>query len=670
METAAVAGLMGLGYLVSRLAGGKNTEGFKSNSGTEYGMFKTGSQTVAARGPIDSFLDKTEQGASPTGSNPELDLMYQLPNGQTLPSTPAPTPYGLPVGYSTQQQPLTNPPPRTDLAPKPVCLEDQTAQVCINPSGIEENPIYVDSDVVSSLSGQTIPACEFRHNNMVPFFGGRVKQNVRPSANFSKLDTFTGSGTTQIKKQEVEQMFNTSKAPYGNPFGMESSTDFIESRINAPRNRAGERPFEPVKVAPGVGERGGILGKGGFQQFEVNEIMRPRTTDDLRVASNPKLTYKGQMVPGKHFVGAAMDSPGEVRKYRPDRFYIDESNSRAGAAAPVGLIKESSRPIQVLPETTRATTSVESFGPAAGQDTFQSYTVGAYKTPMSQQFGGAGFRNADLSSYMTKNLDSPEADYGRAGYENRPNERQTTGERNMGLNVAPAETGQVTVRYTDDARPTRRAEMEGGSGSQEFYGAGPAWGAPAVTVWDPNDIARTTVKETTINRNWFGPGGSASAPNKLKVYDPNDIARPTQKAQLSQREYTGIGYNPTHGIINEDFAYNMRTNPNKEQIAKGRKPVAGNGGLATFNGNVNQRAKRLTVDDVNTRANAVNRVEGLPPGVGDIGEVKYRVPLHLDVSAQRLTPDIIAAADNNPLQQSLAKNAALDAARLAAQRGY
>ena len=665
METVAVAGLVGLGYLVSRLAN-KTREGFNGNS-QDYGMFKSGSQTVARRGPIESFVDRTSQGANPVGHNPELDLQYQLPNGQTLPSTPNPTPYGLPLGYSTQQAPLANPTPQGDLLPKPTCLEDQTAQVCINPSDLERNPVYVDGNVVSSLSGQNIQACDFRHNNMVPFFGGRVKQNVRPNVNNSILDTFTGSGATQIKKQEVETMFNTGKTPFGNPFGLESSSDFIESRINAPRSRNGEKPFEPVKVGAGVGERGGLLGKGGFQQLEINEIMRPRTTDDLRTADNPKLTYTTPMVPGKHFVGGAMDSPGEVRKYRPDRFYIDETNKHA-IAGPATIFKETSRPVQVLPETTRATTSTENFGAAAGQDTYQSYVAGAYKTPMSQQFGGAGFRNADMRSYTTKNTDSPEADYGRSGYENRPNERATTSKRNMGLNLSPADTGQVTTRYTDSARPTRRAEMEAGTGSQEF---GHAYGTVgAVTVWDPNDVARTTVKETTINLNWFGPSDSGSAPNKLKVYDPNDIARPTQKAQLSQREYTGSGYNPGRGIMNEDFAYNMRLNPNKEQIAKGRKPIAGNGSVATFYGTVNQRAKKLTADDVNNRANAVNRVEGLPPGQGDIGEMKYRVPLNLDVSAERLTPDIVAGTNNNPLQQSLAKNAALDAAYLAAQRGY
>ena len=656
METAAVAGLVGLGYLVSRLAGNKK-EGFQGKS--EYGMFKQGSQTVAARSPTESFMDRTAQGATVLGKSPELDLMYQLPDGQVLPSTPNPTPYGLPLGYASQISRSVN-------APTPVTIEDQTAQVSLNVGDFQKNPEYTDGDIVSSLTGEVLTPSQFQHNNMVPFFGGRVKQNVRPNVNTGVLDTYTGSGATQIKKQEVEQMFNTSKTPYGNPFGLESSTDFVESRLEVPRNRNGERLMEPVLVGAGVGERGGLLGKGGFQQIEINEIMRPRTTDELRTADNPKLTFKTPMVPGKHFIGGAMDNPGEVRKYRPDTFFIDETNSRA-TPGPAAVVKESVRSIQILPETTRATTSTENFGLASSQDTFQSYVVGAYRTPMHQQYEGAGYRNADMSSYSTKNTDSPEADFGRSGYENKPNERTLTNKRNMGLNLSPADSGQVTVRYTDNARPTRRSEMEGGTGSQEL---GPAFSAAAVTIWDPSDVARTTVKETTIDRNWFGPGGSASAPNKLKVYDPNDVARSTQKAQLSSREYTGGGYNPGHGIMQNDFAYNMRTNPNKEQIAKGRKPISGSGGLGTFNGNVNQRAKKLTADDVNTRANAINRVGGMTPGQGDIGQMKYRVPLNLDVSASRLTPDIVSAADNNPLQQSLSKNAAIDAAYLAAQRGY
>lgn len=667
MEAAALAGLVGIGYVVSRLSGRPKTkqrtkEGFdnpKPRAGEFPTTMKPGSQTVALKSPPTSALALTPQGASAVAPAPELDMMYQTPNGRTYPSEPSPGPYGMPVGYATQRPPLAPPNPSVVAGPPPSTFEDSTAQVQMNPAGIEANPTYLEDNTVSSLSGLPIKASDFTHNNMVPFYGGRVKQNMRAAANNSLLDTYTGAGYTQIAKKEVETMFDYQR-PFGNPFGLESSTDFIESRINTPRARNGERPFEPTMVGPGVNEGYGMIGTGGFQQFEINEIMRPKTSDELRVANNPKLSYLTPVVPGQHFVANPGDNPGEVRKYRPDRFYIDETNSRAGAAAPVGLVKETVRSIQVMPETTRSETTTEAFGPAASQDNQSSYVTGSYRTPMTQNFGGAGFRNGDLTSYYTPNVDSEEADYGRKGYENRPNERTATSERTMGLNLAPADSGQVSVHYLDDARPTRRAEME--DGVSDFGPGYIAGGAPSVTVWDPNDVARTTVKETTIKWDYRGVASAASAPARLKVYDPKDIARPTQKAQLSNRQYYGSGNNAGWGYMNEDFAYNMRTNPNKEQIAKGRKPIAGNGGIAIFEGDPGkQTAKRLTSDDVNDRVNSINRVVESGPGVGDLGQIKYRVPLRLDVSAERNTPDIVEAVDDNPLQQSLHRIAAIAA---------
>lgn len=665
MEAAALAGLVGLGYVVSRLGAPKKREGFvdpKPKTGEFPMTFKPGSQTVALKSPPTSILAQTPQGASAVGPGPELDQFYATPNGRTYPSEPSPGPYGMPVGYNTQQPPLAPPNPSPVPGPAQFSPEDSTAQVRLNPAGIEENPKYVDGEVTSSLSGQPIKAADFTHNNMVPFFGGRVKQNMRAAANNSILDTFTGAGYTQIAKKEVETMFDYQR-PFGNPFGLESSTDFIESRINTPRARNGERPFEPTRVGPGVGEGYGMLGTGGFQQLDINEIMRPKTTDELRVTNNPKLTYDQPVVPGAHMVTNPADNPGEVRHYRPDRFYIDETLGRAGIAGPAdGTWKETSRSVQVLKHQSREDTTSEAFGAAAGQDTYQSYVAGSYRTPMTQQFGGAGFRNADSTAWYTPDIGSPEADYGKSSYENRPNERTATSERTMTLNTVPAETGQVSVHYLDDARPTRRTETEDG-----VTDVGPAYiagGAPSVTVWDPNDVARTTVKETTAMSlaDYRGVASSASAPNRLKVYDPKDIARPTQKAQLSNRQYYGSGNNAGWGVMNNDFAYNMRTNPNKEQIAKGRKPIYGNGGIAIFEGDPGrQTAKRLASDDMNDRAMSGNRYESLPPGVGDIGLVKYRVPLRLDVSAERLTPDIVESVDDNPLQQSLHRIAAIAA---------
>ena len=460
-------------------------------------------------------------------------------------------------------------------------------------------------------------------------------------------------------------MFNTAQTPFGNPYGLENSTEFLQGRINDPRSRSGERPFEPTRVGAGVGEKFGMTGKGGFQQLEVNDIMKRAmpTTDKLRVADNPKVTYNTPVVPGQRFITSGPDTPGEVRKYRPDTFYVDEAGERFVGAFSEESQRETNRPVQVMKFVARPETSTENIGVAASQDFQESYVSGEFKTPAAQQYGGAGFRNADMTGYYTGNPDQDEADYGRSSIEIRPNERLATSERVMGLNVAPADTVQVPVHYNDPARPTRREETSGNI-RQTGTPTGYAQGAPAVTVWDPSDVARTTIKETTINWGGLGLGiaSSANQPSKLKVYDPDDIARPTQKAQISAKsEYFGGGEAARKDFTSHDAAYNMRLNPNKEQIAKGRKPIAGNGNVGVFTGEkLGVTYKKLDADIVNDRELSVNNVNGLTPGAADIGAIKYRAPLKLDISLQRNTPLMVAAVENNPLQQSLRRNAEHD----------
>ena len=689
MEAAALLLLIGAGFAVAKTAGpsapspklGKADprarEGFASSNPTDpYGNPRPL--------PQGSVLMNTAKGATARGSGAELDLMYRTSTGQTYPSEPHPGPYyGQQTDFATMTaqfltehsvpHPLGGAAVTADLplsgSPAPESPEAVRPSVAMNPTGIEANPDYGTGYVVSELTGQRMASKDFTHNNMQPFFGGRVKQNVAIDTNTSILDAYTGSGSTDLRKKEVETMFNTGQTPYGNPFGMEDNTDFFQERLGSDpgqlRRRNNERPFEPTRVASALDEKFGLTGKGGFQQLEINEIMKRAmpTTEKLRVADKPKLSYDQPVVPGQRFVTAGPDTPGEVRKYKPDTFYIDESGERFIGAFAEEHQAETARPVQVYKFVTRPETSSEFLGPAASQEGFESYVSGEYRTPMAQQYGGTGYRNADMTGYYTKDTDLPEADYGRSSIEIRPNERLSTSERVMGLNVVPADNVAVPVHYTDKARPTNRAETVGNI-RQTGTPTGYANGAPAVTVWDPSDVARTTVKETTIEWGNLGLGiaSPANQPTKLKVYDPDDIARPTQKAQISAKsEYFGGGNAVRKDFTSHESAYNMRLNPNKEQIAKGRKPIAGNGGIALVNEDPGrQTSKKLDADIINDRELRINSVSGLPPGAADIGQVKYRNPLKMDVSLERNQPAIISAVEDNPLQQSLRRNAETD----------
>jgi hypothetical protein len=673
MEVATILTLAGLGYLVTQ-----GTKPVKKPRKPE------GFQSYAYPSPPTSALSQTPSGGSPQSSPSQLDQQFQTVYGKTYPSQPnpatasgmIPTDYGrtAPQFVNLASTPAMEPNQESANArmfmPVPQSPDAVRPSVAMNSPGIEKNPNYLSGDtVISPLSGQSMSTKDFTHNNMQPFYGGRVKQNMNIDTNTSILDSFTGAGSTQIKKQEVESMFDSNKSPFGNPFGMEDNTDFFQSRMEDPamRRRDGERPFEPVKVGAGIGEKFGSTGKGGFQQYEVNEQMinNIRRTDDLRTADNPKLSYKGTVISGQQFVGKSMENPGEVRKYKPDGFFVDQEGERFIGAFSEESQRESVRPVQVMPYTTRADTTTEIIGPAASQEFGENYVTGSYRTPMHQQFGGAGMRNADMSTYTSANTDAPENDYGRSGYEVRPNERYYTTDRVVGLNVTPADNGAHTVHYSDDSRPTRREETSGNI-RQTGTPVGYAGGAPAITVWDPTDVARTTVKETTVKWDYRGIAAPADGPTRLTVYDPDDIARPTQKHQISAKsEYYGGVKAATEKFTSHQSAYNMRLNPSKEAVRKLPKPFAGNGGIGTFNSNVKQTSKKLDTDIIDDRALAVNNVVGLPPGAGDIGQVKYRAPLKLDISMERNMPVIVDAVNRNPLQQSLQRNAEHDEALLA-----
>ena len=347
MEVAALLGLIGLGYGVAKL----------SEPTKEKGSIVPPIPGATRPKVNEGFTNSRPMGGAARGFAPDLDQMYKLPSGQSYPSEPSPGPHGNAFGYATQKPPIAPKVEFDSIMPAPESLEATKPSVAANPSGVEEDPDYSDSDfVVSPLTGQRMPSSEFKHNNMVPFFGGRVKQNVAANTNSSLLDSFTGSGIDQIKKKEVETMFNTAQTPFGNPYGLEASADFLKDRINTPRNRAGERPFEQTRVGPALGEKHGLTGKGGFQQMEVNDIMRAAmpTTDKLRVADNPKLTFKTPVIPGQRFITSSPENPGEVRKYRPDRFFVDDTGERYVGAFSEESQRETSRPIQTMEKVTRS----------------------------------------------------------------------------------------------------------------------------------------------------------------------------------------------------------------------------------------------------------------------------------------------------------------------------
>jgi len=649
MEVLALAGLLGVGYVLTKDSKPKGVETFVSEPDNDV---PDGSNKEFPYGGQPPWLypeDRTAPGYGTTPGKPrqprygpdgQLDQYYQLPSGGSLPSNPITQPdlYPRNVLFST--------PSMAPQAPQTAV----TSQVRMNVPGYEAPPNYNSGKtVISALTGLPMSTEEFSHNNMVPFFRGSVKQNMTDDANRAMLDNMVGTGFNQIEKREQAPLFDPHREPTGNITGMENITDFFHDRVVPSTNRAFEKPVEPTRVGPGLEQGFSSLPIGGFQQFETMEVAkRNLSIDELRAASNPKITYEGVVIPGMNIAGIRGEI-GEVRKYHPDKFFVNQDGERNFTGAPADNQKAMARPGQVMKFQARTETSTEVQGPAVASDFSATYAVPSFRAPFARQHDGYGYRNADGSTYGVPDTDAPNNDFGAAAYELPVNQRNVTGERGQALNLVTAGTPQ------------------------------------ALTVYDPNDVARTTVRETTGANDWIGGAVGVEA-QKLTVYDPSDIMRVTHrntnsevdtalnvtragvpgertmqfpdgwkltsKAELAgASQWTGAaGQARAKGEQVYDGAYAMRQNGMKELTSVGRKPMHGNGIKPIFNGedNVNLSYRKITTDVLNDRDNTVNRVVGPAAGTEAIGLQRPKQVLQINIAKDRNYTGVLDMLDENP----------------------
>ena len=208
------------------------------------------------------------------------------------------------------------------LAALGYALAPQVAQETEEPKKINPKETFVNPKPTAPETERvTIVQSTEGHNNMVPFFGGRVTQSIYSGATDGILDTYTGTGKhTFFHKDEAPAFFKPEPAT-GLPWGKQVETDFEQSRMVSSLSMKNVFPIQQTLVGPGVNDGYTNLPSGGYQQDSIREFALPKTTDELRVANKPKLTYEGEVVPGAHYI----TEPGiqaPVKKNRPDRFQV------------------------------------------------------------------------------------------------------------------------------------------------------------------------------------------------------------------------------------------------------------------------------------------------------------------------------------------------------------
>lgn len=155
------------------------------------------------------------------------------------------------------------------------------------------------------------------HNNMVPFFSGTgTGQNMKMDAFQPIVERYTGIGPTVSKsKTEITNMFDP-EPNFTNVFGNQVNTDDRE-RFHRSELKTSQLPFNQVHVAHGINSDYDSKGTDGF-----HTIYRPpvKTVDQLRVKTNPKLTYNAKSNHAKHYISnRTKEAPVSLNK--PSRLF-------------------------------------------------------------------------------------------------------------------------------------------------------------------------------------------------------------------------------------------------------------------------------------------------------------------------------------------------------------
>jgi hypothetical protein len=145
--------------------------------------------------------------------------------------------------------------------------------------------IPMESQEINPLTGLPF---ERIHANMVPFFGSNLKQNIEPFANVSILDAYTGRSNDTFKhKTEVPNMFGPVKQDIHGMPQFTENVDLDRFEANLSSFKQNEKPFQSLHVPASI------------QGTISTERAIPKSIDELRTTSNPKITYAGRNVDGQ-----------------------------------------------------------------------------------------------------------------------------------------------------------------------------------------------------------------------------------------------------------------------------------------------------------------------------------------------------------------------------------
>lgn len=491
---------------------------------------------------------------------------------------------------------------------------------------------------VYSLTGDYLSSTEFKHNNMVPFNGGKPKGQIYNNNNAETiLDNYAGNGSQMIKKIEQAPLFKPQENMQW-AYGAPNMSDFYQSRVNPAQKNSMVKPFESVQVGPGLNKGYGTDGSGGFNSgMESRDLWLPKTVDELRVSTNPKEEYSllNHQGPSKSNI-TNVGILGKVEKYRPDTFFINSQDrwlTTTGAEKAERQIADEVFKTSNRNETTTQITGTPNATLKTASYTIQNHEASkrnqleAYEVGPSVAVGSGPHTDTDkyLKSHTNYN-------------NNRSINKQA---QTFGSGFSSA-IGAVIAPVMDIFKPVRKEEY---CDNIRVYGNA-AGEVNANYVQTCGDVPGVTVKETTI----YQPNGYVG--NQLN--GGYEVSK--QTPIHNQRETTGVNTKimpggAKYGNRQYDVDYNQTNNESKEILSAAR---INQGNAKMFNHQKNISMSKLDSDRDNNRLWTPSAVNQSGPSVQTYGTVANGPQLYdSNIGLQRMEPNLLQAFMDNPFTHSL-----------------
>tara|TARA_Y100000287_G_scaffold118485_1_gene95247 strand:- start:710 stop:2428 length:1719 start_codon:yes stop_codon:yes gene_type:complete len=490
---------------------------------------------------------------------------------------------------------------------------------------------------IRSLTGDVVESKNFKHNNMQPYFGAKIRgRTVDENSNEAILDNMVGTGSQIKNKTERAPLFKPQNGlQYAN--GAPNMSDFYKSRVNPSNRMANVKPWEETKVAPGLN-----LGFDGKPNHGLNngmmarEHFKPKDVDELRTKNNPKLTFELNNLEGpavSYVKNTGIQA--KVEKNRPDTYFENNKNKWFTTT---GLEKAPTNRSTIIERDVNRNEH-ETLYNGGGGNNKGGYTVSEYSQ---------GFRKENTNDYkgpvsMIGTSSASNSDYGRVALNIERNNRVVNEQPSMFGNIKSAVDAAI-LPIVDLLKPTKKEDL-----IENKYRGNISVSNNKNIIYNPNDKLKITNREMDTNKEL-----------NLNIQNQNQPGYVVSKPQIydNQRTTTNVSYVGTSGgsgVSNAaqsyESAYNQTNNPYKEATAFNRTNQ-GNAKQFSYEQNIN--IGKIENDRKNNRMFVPsNSAMHMPPSTQNYGHMDKPYQNNPNVNMDRMQPNLLDAFKKNPYTHSL-----------------